>query len=242
MTTFNYLYSLQFQTTSNFESNLSKLVSLIQQTEIDSIVLAPEVCLTGFYYEDMDRASKFMYKAIETIQPLSKQKIIAFTMIERGGDNFYNTLFVFHEEKIIYKQSKVKLFTIGGELDHFCSGKVDEITTFDVGGVKFGALICFELRFTELWGRLKGADVILVPAMWGKIRKTHFESLAQSLAISNQCYVVASDSSNVDMASSSALISPFGVVNLDDTKEIIELKLDMGEIKKMRRYIDVGIS
>ena len=241
MTTFNRLYTLQFQTTNSFEDNLSKLTSLINQTQSNSIILAPEVCLSGFYYEDMEKASSFTTKAIEVLQPLSKERVIALTMIERVGKEYYNTLFVFGEGSIIHKQSKAKLFTIGGELEHFTSGAQSGIVTFDVNNVKIGALICFELRFPELWEQLKGADIILIPAMWGKIRKNHFETLTKALAITNQCYVIASDSSNEDMASSSAVISPFGEVTLDDELEIIECELDFHEIAKMRRYINVGI-
>ena len=53
----------------------------------------------------------------------------------------------------------------------------------------------------------------------------------------NQCYVVSSNASDIDMASSSAIISPLGEVTMDDKKEAIEGTIDFREIKKMRRYI-----
>ena len=31
---------------------------------------------------------------------------------------------------------------------------------------KIATLICFELRFPALWEQIKGADIILNPAMW----------------------------------------------------------------------------
>jgi len=53
----------------------------------------------------------------------------------------------------------------------------------------------------------------------------------------NQCYVIVSNSSDADMASSSAIISPNGEVIQDDASDVIEGTVDFGEIKKMRRYI-----
>jgi predicted amidohydrolase len=140
-----------------------------------------------------------------------------------------------------HTHSKVKLFTIGDETKEFKSGDIEEISIFEVGGVRFGAFICFELRFIDIWDRLRGVDIIMIPAMWGKPRKQHFEALTNSLAIINQCYVVASDSANDDMASSSSITSPFGDSNIDDSLEIIQMDFDNKEIKKMRRYLDVGL-
>jgi predicted amidohydrolase len=78
--------------------------------------------------------------------------------------------------------------------------------------------------------------------MWGLLRKQNFESLTNALAIANQCYVIASNSSNESMASSSGIINPFGLEIRDDTKELISMEFDKKEIKKMRRYLNVGIS
>jgi len=79
--------------------------------------------------------------------------------------------------------------------------------------------------------------VVFVPARWGLPRKRHLEVLSQALAIMNQCYVIVANSSDSDMASSSAIISPNGDVTMDDTQTEIEGTVDFREIKKIRRYI-----
>jgi len=238
---FKRLYSLQYKSTSNFDENLSKLESLINRCQVDSIIVAPEVSLTGFYYEDMQKAHEFSQYAKTKLLQLSTKKLITITLIEKKDNGYYNILNVFYNNKIVHTQSKVKLFTIGDETKEFKSGDIEEISIFEVGGVRFGAFICFELRFIDIWDRLRGADIIMIPAMWGKPRKQHFEALTNSLAIINQCYVVASDSANDDMASSSSITSPFGDSNIDDSLEIIQMDFDNKEIKKMRRYLDVGL-
>ena len=77
----------------------------------------------------------------------------------------------------------------------------------------------------------------MIPARWGKARKAHLEVLSRALAIMNQCYVVVSNSSDEDMASSSSIISPTGEVTMDESVEVVEGNIDFREIKKMRRYI-----
>jgi predicted amidohydrolase len=144
---------------------------------------------------------------------------------------------VIHNHKIVHKQEKVKLFRLGDEDLYFRAGKKKKIKPFEIEGVKYAILICFELRFKELWKQIEGADVVLVVARWGLARKEHLEILSRSLAIMNQCYVLVSNSSDSDMASSSAVISPMGDITINDDLSAIEETIDFREIKKMRRYI-----
>jgi predicted amidohydrolase len=41
-------------------------------------------------------------------------------------------------------------------------------------------VICFELRFIDFWKKMQGADLILIPSMWGKPRKQNFETLTRA--------------------------------------------------------------
>ena len=236
------LVALQFQTTSSFKNNLSKLVSLIKQTPIGAYIVAPELVLSGYAYDRLDEAANITIKAKKILLDLSSDRTITITMTTKKDNKYFNTLYIFHKNKIVHTQSKAKLFLFGDEDQYFTSGTLNDIKIIDIDGLKVGALICFELRFIDIWKKLQGADIIFIPAMWGKIRKENFETLTQAIAVINQCFVCASDSSNDDMASSSGIISPFGETLRDDTLEIISQKINLNEIKKMRRYMKVGIN
>jgi len=231
--------AIQMRTGDDFEKNLQLLKSLIKKG--GDVIVAPEVCLTGFAYERFEEAAAFSKKALKELLPLSKDKIITYTQIEKRGNKFYNIAKVLYGKKVVYEQPKVKLFKFGGETNYFTPGSLEEIQLFEMEGRKFGLLICFELRFLEIWERLKGADIILLPAMWGKPRKRHFEQLSSALAVMNQAFLIASDSANSDMAKSSAIISPFGEVYKDDRKTLLTKEVDLNDIKKMRRYMDIGL-
>ncbi len=231
--------AIQIRTTQDFGQNLARLKRYIAQS--GDIVVAPEVVLTGFAYDRFEEAAEFGQKALQELLPLSKNRLICYTQIEKRGEKFFNIAKVLHNEQIIYEQPKVKLFKFGGETDYFTAGELDQVQLFEAMGLRIGLLICFELRFIDIWQRLRGADLILLPAMWGRLRKRHFEQLSEALALMHQCFLIAADSANEDMAKSSAIIDPFGVAYRDDRRTLLSKEVDLGQIKKMRRYMDVGL-
>jgi len=235
------LITLQLKTSNNFKRNLQKLVKKINTSPDKSFILAPELYLTGYAYEKMDEAITISQKAIKIFKELSLKKTIALTLITKKEKQYFNTLHIFHKGKIVHTQSKAKLFVLNDEKVYFTAGDEKDIRIIDIDGIKVATLICFELRYIELWKKIQGADVILIPAMWGLRRKQNFEILTQALAVANQCFVIASDSANDDMAKSSAIISPFGNVTKDDGKQLILCDANFKEIKKMRRYLNIGI-
>lgn len=236
------LIALQIETLDDFDKNLTKLKELINSCPKDSLILACELCLTGFAYDKMNEASDFSIKAIDELLSISSNKIIALTLITKKGEKFYNTLYLLYNKKIVHTQSKSKLFSLGDEDKHFSTGDENDIKIIDINGLKIATLICFELRFPLLWERVKGADIILNPAMWGVRRKEHYESISKALALVNQCFVIASNSANENMAKGSAIISPFGNIFKDDSKTIIQTTFDKQELIFTRKYIDIGLN
>jgi omega-amidase len=235
------LIALQIKTTTNFQENLTHLKDLINSCEEDSLILTPELAISGFAYDKMDEAATFSLKAIEELKELSINKIIVTTLITKENQKFFNTLYMFHNQQIIHTQSKVKLFPLGNELEHFSAGNIEDIKIIEINGLKIATLICFELRFPQLWEKVKGADIILNPAMWGLKRKDHYETISKALALVNQCFVIACNSADDNMGKGSAIINPFGIVKKDDSKEIIEDFFDLEEMKKVRKYINIGL-
>lgn len=229
--------TLQLPSRKRYQENLDTLLFHLKEHQDKHIVVAPEVFLTAQDYEHMVTAAKFSANALKTLKKEVNEQIVVFTLILEEGENFVNQAVVIHKHKIVHRQEKVKLFKLGDEDLYFEGGKKKKIKPFEIEGVKYAILICFELRFKELWEQIEGADVVFVPSRWGKPRKTHLEVLSRALAVMNQCYVVVSNSSDEDMSSSSSIISPTGEVMMNDGLEAVEGSIDFREIKKMRRYI-----
>lgn len=227
---------LQFVTREDFEANLSRLADLYQESGAD-LVLAPEVCLSGFCYSRMDEASQFGNKALKELLNIVGDRVLVLTVIEKRGKAFFNVAKVLHRGRIIHEQAKHKLFLLGDEHEHFRPGKAEDIAVFEIEGTKVALLICFELRFTHLWIQVQGAEIVLVPAMWGKNRAEHLAILSPALAVANRAYVMVADSANGEMAKESAIITPWGVRNADNSAEMIVQAYDPKEIKKIKRAI-----
>ena len=228
---------LNLPSAKRYQENLDTLLHLLREHSDKKIVVVPEVYLTAYDYEHLHTAAMFSAKALKLLKQETNEQIVVLTLILEEGDGFVNQAVVIHKHKVVYKQNKFKLFRLGDEDLYLHAGKKKKIMPFEIEGVKYAILICFELRFKDLWKQIEGVDIVLVPSRWGVLRKKHLEILSSALAVMNQCYVLLSNSSDSDMASSSAIISPNGKVVMDDSKEVVEGVVDFREIKKMRRYI-----
>jgi len=238
----NYtLCSLLFKTTPNYKNNLQTLLTLIKNTKENTLIVAPEVCLTAYDYDNFDEVITFADKAIEAIKKVSFNKIIILTIIEKKDGEVFNFAKIFHNGEVVYERAKARLFRFGDEHKYMSEGSDEDIKIVTVDGIKIAIFVCFELRFKELWQKSEGADVIAVPSYWGVLRTEHFKAFTQTLAIMNQCFVVASDSMDDECTKMSGIINPQGEVQRNEQKASLEMKFSKKEIATMRRYMDVGI-
>ncbi len=232
-------YALQLKNKKPYEKNLKELVELINKLPKESLIVAPEVCLTDYDYENLEEATKFSEYALKELLKIVDNKILALTLLSKDNNIIVNKAIVIHKKKIIHSQNKHKLFKLGNEHHFLKAGDGEDIKIFEVNNIKFALLICFELRFKELWQKIEGADIVLIPAQWGLARKKHLEVLSKALAIMNQCFVVVANSSKEDMASSSGVYTPTGGETINDYATIIESRLDFKELKFMRKYLSL---
>lgn len=216
-------------------------MDLVKKTSKKSLIVAPEVCLTGFDYDNYEKAVEFSHVANEEIKKASKDKIIILTILERSNGEVFNFAKIFYNGEVVFKRAKAKLFRFGDEHKYMSEGGSENVKIVEVDGIKIGVLICFELRFKEFWQKLEGCDIIAVPSWWGVLRTEHFRVITQTLAIINQCYVVASDSKNEECTKQSGIIRPHGEDERNIDMSCLEIKYDKKEIITMRRYMDVGI-
>ncbi len=228
---------LQLKNNPNYQKNLDKILSYIQELPKEAIIVAPEVCLTDYDYENLEEAVKFSQYALQELLKNIKSQILILTLLVKEDDYFLNEAVVIHNGKIIHRQRKYKLFKLGDEDKFLRAGDGEDIVKFEIDGLIYGVLICFELRYKELWSKLEGADIIVVPSQWGEPRKQHLELIANALAIVNQCYVLVANSAKDGMAKSSAIYAPMGGLVRDDASEVIRGYIDLKQVRFMRRYL-----
>ncbi|MCB1063339.1 MAG: carbon-nitrogen family hydrolase [Verrucomicrobiae bacterium] len=118
------------------------------------------------------------------------------------------------------RYQKIRTFRYTQEFDFYERGR--EIVTFHWGGLKICPLICYDLRFPELFRRgvaHGGAEVFIVIASWPKVRAEHWVVLLRARAIENQAWVVGVNRSgsdpNWDYPGRSVVINPMGEIVAD---------------------------
>lgn len=187
------------------------LIEAVTAKERVDLIVLPEIwtCLGG------DRAQKFAAaeklplpgeqggEAYEFLRQAAVQNQIFVhggSIGELGHDKLFNTSLVFSpkgEELARYR--KIHLFDIispdgQGYKESATYGAGQELVTFEVGGMKVGLAICYDLRFPELFAQLRtfGVELVLLPAAFTlQTGKDHWEVLLRARAIETQCWFAA---------------------------------------------------
>jgi predicted amidohydrolase len=138
---------------------------------------------------------------------------------------------------------KVHLYDAFGqrESDRLAPGPVDAPPlVMEVGGLTFGVLTCYDLRFPESARRVvdAGAQVLVVPAAWaaGELKAMHWRTLAIARAIENTAAVVAVGQAGKGVVGRSIVVAPDGVVGLemDEQPSVRTVDLDGAALLSVR--------
>lgn len=112
--------------------------------------------------------------------------------------------------------------------------------TLRIGGLTFGVLTCYDLRFPESARRVvdAGADVLVYPAAWmaGPLKVDHWHTLLRARAIENTAIVLGVGMAGKSVVGRSLLVGPDGVVGLEmgDGPELRTVDLDPAGVARAR--------
>lgn len=96
---------------------------------------------------------------------------------------------------------KVFLFSPSGEDKAYEAGRGPVVV--DCDGIRIAPMICYDLRFPELWRRatLMGAELFTIGACWPTVRQHHWHAMLRARAIENQAWVAASNRTGKELKS-----------------------------------------
>ncbi len=239
-------YSFQFNVElGNIEKNVEKVLKALGAIQEGALVVLPEMFMCGFDYPNMAKHAQRTWEVLDQISRISKEKSIlvvgTYPTLEEG--KLYNTAIILLDGKIIGKRDKIKLFPIYNEHVYFNQGTQNLV--FDTKYGKIGVAICFELRFCSIFEELRknGAQIILIPSMWGARRSHHLKILTQARAVETQSYLILSNAcgktGDEEYAGSSSIVDPWGniMAYTADEELLISADIDLKEVEKVRRYI-----
>jgi predicted amidohydrolase len=215
------------------------------------LIVFPEMTDTGYSMPVIrEHASDWASGIVPGIQEIAKRISIAIVsgVSEREGSSIYNSqLFVDSQSNIAAKYRKTHLYAVAPVEEQTCFAQGDSFVSFELGGLRFGFSICYDLRFPEMYRKLATEDKVgafVISSAWPFPRDEHFRILAVARAIENQSYVIASNRVGKDddlwFCGNSAIIDPRGVVIAAasaDREELIHADLSEDLVLSVRRRV-----
>jgi deaminated glutathione amidase len=257
---------IQMNTQEDKAANLETAESLINEAvaaERPDLIVLPEyyASLNGSPTEQQATGEAFpegdSYRLMSGLAAKHQVTIHAGSVVEKSGNRFYNTTVVFGAAgQELARYRKIHLFDVvvpGGMRygESETVGRGEEIVTYAVGDVTVGCAICYDLRFPELFRKLRdrGAEVIVLPAAFTlQTGKDHWEVLSRARAVETQTYFLATAQIGTHADGKKACwghtmaIDPWGhiVAQASDTVGYISARIDKGYIEQVRRNIPVA--
>ena len=249
---------LQLTSVLDYKENLATLRTLFKEAVFKGadVIFMPEV-----FYSMSDGVTPTPYLVEEGNEDYKEiQKLsIDFKVAQIGGSaasllngKIVNRAYNFDSEgRDLGFYDKINLFACDlpdkkiSEAKNFTAGS--EYKTVELGPVKIGLGICFDVRFSEmgLFYRKAGAHILTYPAAFTvPTGKAHWHTLLRARAIENQCYVIASaqwgyHNDKIQTYGHSLIIDPWGEI-LVDLKEGIKVgvaELDFKKIDHIRHSV-----
>ncbi len=215
-------------------------------TEGVRLAVLPEMWSCGFDNEHLAVHGEQTPEILEELSDIARQfrMVIAGSLPETTPEGVYNTLHVIDADGTIAgSYRKVHLFSVTGEEKFFLGGR--ENVVCDTAAGRLGLMICYDLRFPELCRAvtLKGADIVVVPAQWPRVRISRWDILLQARAMENQVYVIGVNrcgrENRTVFSGHSAVVDPSGEVlhRVVDESAARTVMIDMDHIETVRTYM-----
>ena len=217
------------------------------------LYLFPELYLTGDDPWTSGAPKDFERRAAEPIPGPRTERIgklaarvrrwiCAGSVLERAGDEIYNTAIVFSPTgRLVAHYRKVFLW------HESASRGTEPPPVFSIPGVgKLGVLICYDGSFPEMARglALRGAEVILHPTLTTTADRELEMVMARANAFANQCYVINLNAAVSYGGGRSIGVDPHGRVlfELGQTEEFAIETLDLDLVRETRRHGSHGMS
>jgi deaminated glutathione amidase len=161
--------SCQFPISANISENYDWIKKQINEAKLKKadVVHFPECALSGYPGVDLKTLENFdwdkLHELTDSVLSLAKQlKIwVLLGSIHQLSEGVkpHNSLYVINSEGEIIDRYD-KRFCTSGDLKYFSPG--DHFVNFDLNGINCGLLICYDVRFPELFREYKKLDADLI--------------------------------------------------------------------------------
>lgn len=231
----------------NKVANFAKVHKLLTEASParDSLVVLPEMFATGFSMNVDAIAEPYGGPTERFLADTAREFGICLlagaAMRGRGGRARNKALVFSPGGELLSFYAKLRLFTPGGEPEHYQAGQ--QPAAFRWGDWTVSPFICYDLWFPEIFRDAAAArqpELFVVIANWPAKRIQHWVKLLQARAIENQAYVIGANRLGSDpyytYAGRSLIIDPQGEILADagDRDGCVRAQLDLADLRKYR--------
>jgi omega-amidase len=206
-----------------------------------TLVVLPELGDTGFSF-DLDTIvdERTRAWAIDLARALGIWLQVGYAVRGPDGRGRNCAAVISPERDVIGEYRKVHPFSYGREIEHFSGG--NRLLVCRCGDAVICPLICYDLRFPELWrlGAAEGAELFTIGASWPNARQAHWRTLNIARAIENQAAVVAvnrvGDDPHLSYDGWSMIISHTGEILAEagDEPAVLTAEIDLAALRRWR--------
>jgi omega-amidase len=221
----------------NKSANFEKVRGLLRsaQAAAGSLVVLPEMFSTGFSMNVGQVQEGNPSETEDFLREVAKEwsVYVLAGLVAAGEDGRARNqaVAISPEGQLLARYSKIHPFSLGGESACYAAGT--EVVLFRWQGLTVAPIVCYDLRFPEVFRTAvrRGAQLFAVMANWPIKREMHWVTLLQARAIENQAYVVGVNRCGTDLKFTypgrTLVVDPHGKVLADAGQEELALSVEV---------------
>lgn len=227
-------------------ANHQRVRELLASSEVPegALIVLPEMFDTGFSMNVEKTAQSEARESEQFLRELAETHqcaVLGGVVSEAHDGKAANLSVAFAPDgSELVRYRKMQPFTLTGEDQHYGAG--DTVKTFSWQGITIAPLICYDLRFPEVFraAAMAGAEMFVVIACWPTARSEHWVRLLQARAIENQAYAVGVNRCGTDPQfvydGRSAAFDPLGgsIFECDEKQQVQAYQVDAAQVRTWR--------
>ncbi|MGQ9477576.1 MAG: carbon-nitrogen family hydrolase [Candidatus Bipolaricaulia bacterium] len=225
------------------EARLARAIEALDRCKGAGLILLPELWNVDYLEFERYQAGGEPLDGPTLTAVAAKAKelgayLLAGSIIEEDRGKLFNTSVLLGPQgERIATYRKIHLFGYHSrEKELLTPG--DRVVVAQTGLGALGLSICYDLRFPELYRAQldQGAIAFLIPAAWPLARIEHWQLLARTRALENQCFLLGCNAAGPRYGGQSLVVSPKGEVlgEAGESEEILKVQLDFKEVERVR--------
>ncbi|MCC3145308.1 hypothetical protein LJ207_08230 [Halanaerobium sp. Z-7514] len=236
----------------NLEKNKEKILKHLAEAKLKGADIAclPELATTGYNLDLLgsdiyDLSVKIKADYLKDFFNFAEEKkinlILPLSLKEENGDIYNTALVINRQGKIVGRYDKAHLFL--HEKSFYNSGESYHI--FELEGVKFGIIICYDLGFPEAARKmaLEGAEILFVPSAWRIQDIDVWDLNTRQRALENNFFLCGvnrvGSEEDLYLFGGSRVVNPHGKLTAsasEGNEEVLVTEIDLKEVEAARDY------